>query len=128
MVAMLSALSTFGRLTVTYAIAFFFSRRIFSKFIRIFHHGVTEPQRKAINFSPCLSVSVVNRLSIRANPWQKKLKLIRLWLLRVRVIIKPAPRLPPVPPCHHHPLQQRRRRETPLFVLVIHPVGNVVSR
>src|SRR5258707_5498020 len=33
MVAMLSALSTFGRLTVTYAIEFFFSSSMFSKFI-----------------------------------------------------------------------------------------------
>src|SRR6266849_5942397 len=57
-----------------------------------------------------------------------KSKFIRHRLTRVRVIIEPAPRLPPIPPRHHHPLQQRRRREPPFLELVIHHVRNVVSR
>ena len=39
MVAMLSAFNTFGRFTVTYAIAFFFSKRMLEKVIGVHFLG-----------------------------------------------------------------------------------------
>src|SRR5271165_4084408 len=68
---------------------------------------------------------------IRVDPCEsvaRNLHFLLLRPLRVRIIIKPAPRLPPVPPRHHHPLQQRRRRKPPLLELVIHHLRNVISR
>src|SRR6202047_4451517 len=57
-----------------------------------------------------------------------RLQLIRPGLVRIRLIVEPFGRLPPVPPGHHQALQQRRGSEPPLLKLVIHHVSNVISR
>src|SRR5216684_5160797 len=52
-------------------------------------------------------------LSIFFSP----LKLLRFWILRIRIIIEPASGFPPVPPRQHHASQQRRRGKSPLLEL-----------
>src|ERR1044071_5947789 len=49
-------------------------------------------------------------------------------VLRVAVVVKAAPALSAIKPRQHHALQQERRRETLLFKLVEHDVGDVVGR
>src|SRR5581483_1053942 len=115
-VAILRAFSTFGRLMVMYAIEFFFSKRIFSKFISFISSQSLERQ----SYHDFLNVSV--------PPWLEALQFVRLRIIGVRIVVKALARLSSVPAGHHESLQQWRRGEPSFLELVVHHVGDVISR
>src|SRR5512146_774947 len=110
MVAILSAFSTFGRFTVTQAIAFFFSNRIFSKV-----PGVAD-EDMSVSFSVLIRVyprpSAADELSdlcgrlFRGKAPQSRV--LRHRLLRILVVVETLARLAPVPARQHHALEQGR--------------------
>src|ERR1700733_468065 len=108
-----SAFSTFGRFKVTKAIPSLFSTSKFSNPIFI----------SLVRWYP----NAVGAQDSCVPPWQN-LKLHRFRFLRIRIIIKSPPGLPPVPSRQNHPLQQRWRRKSPLAKLFKHNIRDVIRR
>src|SRR5205809_7542298 len=98
--------------------AFFLSKRMFSKFINS-SQGCRETRPPKI--SPLFSVTPGLRGGIQSASLRKSvaalLELSRHWIIRIGVIVKPFARFASVPAGHNQSLQQRRLCEPPFLEL-----------
>src|SRR5260370_455667 len=71
--------------------------------------------------APCLCVLFLHHFF-------STLKFLGLRILWIRIIVKPVPGLPPIPPCQDPAFQQRRRGKSSLLEFIKHNLRNLILR